>query len=105
MDWTFGRVRAPEMAPSVVVGRMHVRRLAALALLAALCGTADASAASAPDRGTAFEPHPLSQPLYGTATETAKTWVTARDGVRIFVETWLPAAKDGNVPPAKLPTI
>jgi predicted acyl esterase len=83
---------------------MH-RCLASLLTLLALCGAASAGAASAPDRGTAFEPHPLSQPLYGTTAETQKHWVTARDGVRIYVETWLPAAKDGYVPPAKLPTI
>src|SRR3954454_10994772 len=87
-----------------VHAHMH-RRAGALAILVALCSVTSAQAASAPDRGTAFEPHPLSQPLYGTGATTEKHWVTARDGVQIFVETWLPAAKDGNAPPAHVPTI
>jgi predicted acyl esterase len=88
---------------------MH-RRACAVLFLVALCATASAEGASAPDRGTAFEPKPLSQPLYGTsgpdkAPDLQRHWVTARDGVRIYVETWLPAAKGANVPPATLPTI
>jgi predicted acyl esterase len=81
-----------------------MRRLPVLAALLAL-GAGTAHAASAPDRGTAFEPAPVSRALYGTTAESTKAWVTAHDGVKLFVETWLPAAKDGNAPPAKLPTI
>ena len=84
--------------------------LALPVLLAALVAAAPALGASAPDRGTAFEPAPQSLPLYGTqGPEVAPTvqrhWVTARDGVRLYVETWLPKAKNGNEPPAALPTI
>ena len=86
---------------------MHRRLLPVLALLALAPA---AHAASAPDKGTAFSPAPQSVPLYGTAgpeadPEVQRHWVTARDGVKVYVETWLPAAKDGNVPPAQLPTI
>jgi predicted acyl esterase len=89
---------------------MHRRLPVLVALVISLACAASAHAASAPDKGTAFEPKPLSQPLYGTkGPETApavqRHWVIARDGVRIYVETWLPAAKGENVPPATLPTI
>lgn len=82
---------------------MH-RRVAA-ALLAALTAAGTAQAASAPDRGTAWEPRPASQPLYGRAAQTDQRFLTADDGVKLFVETWLPAAKDGNAPPAQVPTV
>ncbi|MBV9666021.1 MAG: CocE/NonD family hydrolase [Actinobacteria bacterium] len=49
---------------------------------------------------------PLSSPaLYGINPTTDKHYLTAPDGTKLFVETWLPAAKNGNVPPAKIPTI
>lgn len=85
-----------------------MRRLFPLLLLVLL--PAAAHAASAPDRGTAWEPQPRSQALYGTQGPEAapgiqRRWVAARDGVRLYVETWLPKAKDGNEPPATLPTI
>jgi predicted acyl esterase len=86
-------------------------RLSALAVtLLALGLPAAARAASAPDAGTAFEPHPLSQPLYATKAPDAdpdvqRHIVTAADGVALYVETWLPAAKDGKAPPARVPTI
>lgn len=82
---------------------MH--RVRFLAVLVALYAATGAQAASAPDRGTAFEPTPVSQALYGTAPSTQKHWVIARDSVRLFVETWLPAVKDGNEPPVRMPTI
>lgn len=83
---------------------MH-RRAVLLALTAALAWAGAAGAASAPDRGAGWAPTPVSQPLYGTAATTQTAFVTARDGVQLFVETWLPAPKDGNVPPAQIPTI
>ncbi|MDQ4004977.1 MAG: CocE/NonD family hydrolase, partial [Actinomycetota bacterium] len=60
--------------------------------------------------GGVFDPTPASQPLYGTQAPsvdpaTQRVYVEAHDGVDLFVETWLPAAKDGNVPPEKVPTI
>src|SRR3954462_6962525 len=79
-------------------------------LLTCLLLPAAAHAASAPDAGRAFEPHPLSTPLYGTkapdaAPDVQRHYVTAADGVQLYVETWLPAAKDGKAPPAKVPTV
>src|SRR4051794_32879891 len=87
---------------------MHRVALVAALLSAAL--TANAGAASAPDNGAGWEPTPVSTPLYGTKKPsedpaTQQHFVTAKDGVQLFVETWLPAAKDGNVPPARVPTI
>src|SRR4051794_2205526 len=90
-----------------------MRRTLVLAFsLALLCLPAAIArgAASAPDAGRAFEPHPLSEALYGTkapdaAPDVQRHYVTAADGVALYVETWLPAAKNGNTPPAKVPTV
>jgi X-Pro dipeptidyl-peptidase len=86
---------------------MLLRRCAVpVLLLLLLCAAPSlAHADSAPDAGAPFEPRPLSKPLYGTQAETHRHVVEAADGVDLFVETWLPAAKDGRIPPAKLPTI
>lgn len=90
--------------PSTLRVEVFVNRMLAVALATLLLSTS-AHAASAPDGGTPFEPAPLSQPLYRTAPETHRHLVEAADGVDLFVETWLPAPKDGNTPPARLPTI
>lgn len=63
-----------------------------------------------PDRGKAFRPQPESQPLYDTippdeGSEAQRHYVKGHDGTDLYVETWLPAAKDGNKPPAKIPTV
>lgn len=89
------------------------RRPLALALaltLGALTLPGGAQAASAPDAGTAFEPTPVSAALYGFTAPSAapalqKHVVEAADGTDLFVETWLPAPKDGNTPPARIPTV
>ena len=88
------------------------RQALALALLvgASLAPALDAQAASPLKTGTAFKPKPQSRPLYGTkppsANPEAQTHVVeAADGVDLYVETWLPAPKNGKKPPAKLPTI
>jgi X-Pro dipeptidyl-peptidase len=87
------------------------RLLAGLAGALIVAGTAvPAAAASAPDRGRAFEPAPLSEPLYSTIPPSANPelqqhYVEARDGVDLYVETWLPGPKDGREPPARVPTI
>jgi putative CocE/NonD family hydrolase len=61
-------------------------------------------------KGQVFEPAPQSTPLYGTAEpsenpDKQRHVVQAADGVDLFVETWLPAAKDGRTPPSKVPTV
>ena len=82
-----------------------------LAVLAAvLVPGSPALAVSPPDKGVAFVPKPVSQPLYGTKSpdedpETQRHIVEGHDGTDLYVETWLPAAKDGNKPPARIPTI
>jgi predicted acyl esterase len=67
-------------------------------------------AASAPDAGRPFEPRPASEALYAIKPPEEdparqRHIVTAVDGVEIWTETWLPAPKDGSVPPATLPTV
>lgn len=69
-----------------------------------------AHADSAPDRGRAWAPRPASKALFGSKPpsedpETQQHFVTAHDGTQLYVETWLPEAKDGREPPAKVPTI
>ena len=46
-----------------------------------------------------------SQPIYGINPTTHKTSLTANDGTQLFLETWLPEANVGNIPPDKVPTI
>jgi predicted acyl esterase len=82
----------------------------AAAVLAGLLFPTPALAGSAPDRGKRFVPKPLSQDLYGSKApdedpEVQRHYVTAHDGVQLYVETWLPEAKGDNEPPAKVPTI
>ena len=67
-------------------------------------------AASAPDAGRPFEPRPASQPLYGIKAPEEdparqRHIVTAADGTEIWTETWLPKLKDGQIPPARMPTV
>jgi len=86
------------------------RVLIAVSVLASSLVPASALAASAPDRGVAWEPDPRSKALYGTKppsedSERQTHYVEAHDGVQLYVETWLPAEKDGNKPPAKVPTV
>ncbi|MGH2729180.1 MAG: CocE/NonD family hydrolase [Actinomycetota bacterium] len=80
-----------------------------IALAAGLVPTA-AWGRSAPDDGVAFVPRPGSKALYGTKSpdqdpETQRHYVEGHDGVDLYVETWLPAPKDGHKPPSKIPTV
>lgn len=89
---------------------MHYRQMLASGLVLAMLGPSPASAASAPDRGTAFTPRPQSQPLYGTKDpsedpERQQHFVEGHDGTDLYVETWLPAPKKGRKPPKRVPTI
>jgi len=63
-----------------------------------------------PHDGTLFEPHPMSEPLYAVQPPDAdpdrqQHVLKAADGVDLYVETWLPAAKGGHVPPEEIPTV
>lgn len=91
---------------------MHLLRgsLSLVVLAALLVPGSAASAASPPDKGIAFVPKPVSKPLYGTIPpdenpEVQRHYVEGHDGTDLYVETWLPAEKDGHKPPAKIPTI
>ncbi len=85
------------------------RSIALTALIAALMAPVNARPASEPDLGRPFEPAPVSEPLYGIREPTdangQRHIVEAADGVELFLETWLPALKDGNVPPSQVPTV
>lgn len=90
--------------------RAAVAACLSVALAILLLAPATARAKSPPDRGRAFEPRSLSKPLYGTKDpsedpDRQRHYVKAHDGVDLFVETWLPAPKDGLRPPNKIPTI
>ena len=82
-----------------------MRLLAAALSLLALLPAAAAAQGSAPDAGTPFEPRAVSQPVYDKATSTVGAFITARDGQRLFVETWLPAARQGQEAPARWPVV
>ncbi|HEY7875332.1 MAG TPA: CocE/NonD family hydrolase [Actinomycetota bacterium] len=87
-----------------------LRLCLAAAIVAACFVPSSAAASSAPDRGKAWAPKALSKALYGTKApdedpETQRHVVEAHDGVDLYVETWLPAPKDGHKPPAKVPTV
>ena len=88
----------------------YARVLVALSVLASCFAPGAAAARSAPDRGKAWQPRPVSKALYGTKSpdqdpETQRHYVEGHDGTDLYVETWLPAPKNGNTPPAKIPTI
>jgi predicted acyl esterase len=87
-------------------------RRGALAILGVVlaCGCADAWAQSAPDAGRAFDVSPVPPAQYAVQEPAANRAlqdhdVIAGDGAKIHVQIYLPAAKDGNVPPARVPVI
>jgi X-Pro dipeptidyl-peptidase len=88
----------------------YARALLALSVLASCLAPTAASALSAPDKGKAWQPRPVSKALYGTKSpdqdpDKQRHYVVGHDGTDLYVETWLPAPKDGNTPPKKIPTI
>ena len=85
------------------------RRAGTGTLLALLISAPGVSASSAPDAGRPFEPPGIDEPSYGirppSATSAQRQVVRGADGTELYVETWLPEAKDGNEPPPELPTV
>jgi predicted acyl esterase len=90
---------------------MRLPRLAiVIAVAAGLLAPLPARAASAPDRGRAFVPKPWSEALYGTKApsedpETQQHYVEGHDGTDLYIETWLPVAKDSKKLPKEVPTV
>lgn len=86
---------------------MRTLKGAVVALVAALSALAAISAeATEPSSDPVpFTVDVASQPIYGIAATTHQTYLTAADGTQLFLETWLPEAEDGNVPPERIPTI
>ncbi len=83
-----------------------------LTVLVALLGigVGSAHASSAPDAGRAFTPPPPPPQLFGVKPPTADPGrqvriVKAADGTDLYTDTWLPAAKDGKTPPARVPVV
>jgi predicted acyl esterase len=94
----------------MLLSRSLVALACAAALAAPVTAASTASAADPLQTGAAFSPTPRSEPLYGTQApdvdpELQRHRVEAHDGTSLYVETWLPAAKDGRTPPAKVPTV
>lgn len=83
----------------------------AIALIAPLALVAHADEpGSAPDRGRAFIPTPVSQPLYDIQPPTdengQRLFIEAADGTPLFLEVYLPRARlDGPEPPERVPTV
>ena len=74
----------------------YARALLALSILASLLAPTAASALSAPDKGKAWQPRPVSKALYGTKSpdqdpDKQRHYVEGHDGTQLYVETWLPA--------------
>src|SRR5690349_13585531 len=85
-------------------------RASALAGALALIFTQTATAQSPSDRGRAFDPQPVSPAVYDQSAPAYDTkqvqWITARDGRRLYLETWLPVARPGGPRvPKKIPTV
>jgi predicted acyl esterase len=88
----------------------HALGCAVAGLLIAGLTTSSALAQSAPDRGRAFEPHVVSQPVYGIRPPQANraeqtTYVSGAGGTPIYVEAWLPTASGTRTPPKRIPTV
>jgi predicted acyl esterase len=92
---------------------MKVRILVARCV-AALMAPEAAGAQDEPDEPMdepmTFRPLPSSVPIYdiqppSVDPDLQRVVLEASDGTELFVETWLPATKDGNVPPERVPVI
>jgi predicted acyl esterase len=86
--------------------RMRIAILATIALAVPAMGWGQ----SAPDDGRPFVPPVPASSVYGIRPPSAaptvqRHIVEAADGVDLYVETWLPAAKGGSVPPQRVPTV
>jgi predicted acyl esterase len=59
------------------------------------------------DYGRPFSVPAVEPGRYGVKTPTAaeQFWVTGADGIKTFVEVWLPAPKGGAAPPARVPVV
>ncbi|MCW2992120.1 MAG: hypothetical protein JWM73_2714 [Solirubrobacterales bacterium] len=79
-------------------------RALGLALVSLLGAAPAASATSAPDAGRAFRPPALTPARFAVGPSHVRI-VKAADGVSLYTETWLPAAKDGASPPAHVPVV
>jgi predicted acyl esterase len=89
---------------------MRLALAALLGLVLAALPAPAAHAGSAPDAGAAFVPLAHSQARFGTKPPSSDPQrqehvIEAADGTDLYVETWLPAEKDGVKPPERVPVI
>jgi predicted acyl esterase len=87
-----------------------MRGLGVFVAMMALAAPAASGAASAPDAGVAFDPRPVSPAVYGMSGPEFEarqfTYLDAGEGVRLYLEWWLPQARPGGPPvPARHPTV
>ena len=85
---------------------MGRRGLATLVTLAALAAVASGTlpVRADPNLAQPFTPTPISPALYDVAPPFSHV-VKAADGIDLYVQVWLPAAKGTNVPPARVPSV
>jgi uncharacterized protein len=91
-------------------GTKIICTLTAIVILAVVAPAGAGADDSPPDYGRAFNVEVKSEPIYGVQAPTEdparqQHIIRAADGTALFVETWLPKAKDGNVPPDRMPSI
>jgi len=90
-------------------GNRNRKRLGSLLTILALLSVVPTPIASADprwDQGRPFDPQPASGSLYAVSATTDKRLVRSFDGTKLFLETWLPIAKDGGPPPpTRVPTV
>jgi predicted acyl esterase len=72
--------------------------------IALVAGVPVVARGSAPDLGRTFVPAPVSRAVYGIGAPKTHI-VRAADGADLFVETWLPSARNGHRPPARVPVV
>jgi predicted acyl esterase len=90
-----------------------MRKVSMLLVLLVSCSLLQAGPAAARSplkKGKAFRPKAISKPVYGTQAPSVdpdlqRHYVEGKDGTDLYVETWLPAEKNGRKPPARVPTI
>lgn len=94
------------MARQAGIRQRPIRRgLTILAASLLLVGVTPPVSASTEGVGRPFDPTPVSEPLYAVSETTDQRRVPSGD-IELFLETWLPVAKDGGPQvPERVPTV
>src|SRR5687768_11735276 len=91
-------------------GRCAVALVAAVSLAATVGVAPGRAAPPSQPRLSKFRPVVVTDELYAVQEPKVdpslqQRTITMRDGVRLFVDVWLPGATEGRVPPVRVPTI